>query len=145
MNDNGLFFKAEKDWKSALIPWVLLVILSIPLVYAAYQRNWSDCIILLVVILLQQSLFFALFRSTHYTLTSEELVCRSLIFKRRIPYASLRKIEHSNNLYVGLKMSTAFRGLLIHYNKYDELFITPADKELFVQCLKLKNESIIVS
>jgi hypothetical protein len=145
VHDNGFFFKAEKDWKTALIPWVLLVILSIPFVYSAYQRFWSDCLILLVAILLQQSLFFALFRSTHYTLTSEELVCRSLIFKRRIPYTSIRKIEHSNNMYVGLKMSTAFRGLVIHYNTYDELFITPAEKDRFIESLKLKHEGIIVS
>jgi hypothetical protein len=68
-----------------------------------------------------------------------------LVFKRRIPYASIRKIDQHTNLYAGLKMSTSFRGIIIHYNKFDELFISPAESARFIALLLERNEAIVVA
>ena len=116
----------------------------IPAVYNAYHDNWSDFFILLTVLLLQQLLFWGIFRSTHYTFESDTLLCQSLMFKRRISYESIRKIEQNTSLYAGLKMSTAFRGIIIHYNKYDELFISPAESERFIEFILERNPSVVV-
>ena len=105
--------------------------------------SWA-CWFLLPVLVLQQLLFLGVFRSTHYTFEPETLLCRSLIFKRRIPYASIRKIEQHTSLYAGLKMSASFRGIIIHYNTYDELFISPAESDRFIALLKERNPGIVV-
>lgn len=138
------FFRTRIDLGMKIIPIFLFLGLLIPAVYNAYEENWDDCIILLTVILLQQLLFLGVFRSTNYTFEMDTLLCRSLIFKRRIPYASIRKIEQNTSLYAGLKMSTAFRGIIIHYNKYDELFISPAESERFIEFILERNPSVIV-
>ncbi|MCE2682089.1 MAG: PH domain-containing protein [Flavobacteriia bacterium] len=139
------FFRTRIDLGMKIIPGLLFLGILIPAVYNAYHGNWSDCCILLTVLLLQQLLFWGIFRSTHYTFETDTLLCRSLMFKRRISYESIRKIEQNTSLYAGLKMSTAFRGIIIHYNKYDELFISPAESERFIALLKERNEGILVN
>lgn len=138
------FFRTRIDLGMKIIPGLLFMGMLIPAVYNAYHDNWSDCFILLTVLLLQQLLFWGVFRSTHYTFESDTLLCRSLMFKRRISYESIRKIEQNTSLYAGLKMSTAFRGIIIHYNKYDELFISPAESEQFIEFILERNPSVVV-
>jgi hypothetical protein len=138
------FFRTRIDLGMKIIPALLFLGMLIPTVYNAYHDNWSDCFILLTVLLLQQLLFWGMFRSTHYTFETDTLLCRSLIFKRRISYKSIRKIEKNTSLYAGLKMSTAFRGIIIHYNKFDELFVSPTESERFISLLLEKNSVIAV-
>jgi hypothetical protein len=139
------FFRTRIDLGMKIIPVLLFLGMLIPAVYNAYHDNWSDCFILLTILLLQQLLFWEIFRSTHYTFEPDTLLCRSLMFKRRIAYESIRKIEQNTSLYAGLKMSTAFRGIIIHYNKYDELFISPAESQRFISLLKERNKEILVN
>jgi hypothetical protein len=139
------FFRTRIDLGMKIIPALLFLGILIPAVYNAYHDNWSDCFILLTVLLLQQLLFWGIFRSTHYTFEPDSLLCRSLMFTRRISYESIRKVEQNTSLYAGLKMSTAFRGIIIHYNKYDELFISPAENERFISLLKERTEGIVVA
>jgi hypothetical protein len=112
--------------------------------YNLYMENWSDSTILFFVLILQKTLILGTIRTTHYTLEQDTLYCRSLVFKRRIPYPSIRKIEKHTSLYAGLKMSTSFQGIIIHYNTYDELFISPAESDRFIALLKERNPGIVV-
>jgi len=84
-------------------------------------------------------LFLALFllwilpKTTHYTFLDDHLLCQSVGIKKRIYYETFKKIEPSNGLYAGWKMSTAWKCLVLHYNKYDELLISPANEEEFIK------------
>jgi hypothetical protein len=84
-------------------------------------------------------LFLALFllwilpKTTHYTFLDDHLLCQSVGIKKRIYYETFKKIEPSNGLYAGWKMSTAWKCLVLHYNKYDELLISPAKEEEFIK------------
>ena len=138
------FFRTRIDLGMKIIPVVFFLGMLIPAFYNAFKNNWSDCFIFLTVLVLQQLLFLGVFRSTHYTFEPETLLCRSLIFKRRIPYASIRKIEQHTSLYAGLKMSASFRGIIIHYTTYDELFISPEESDRFIALLKERNPGIVV-
>ncbi|MBM3185628.1 MAG: PH domain-containing protein [Bacteroidetes bacterium] len=84
------------------------------------------------VLLFLALLFYLIFKNTYFVFEENQLVCRSLFFKRIIPYSTIRKIEKQKGLYAGLKMSTAWKGLVIHYNKYDELLISPEREEEFI-------------
>ena len=84
-------------------------------------------------------LFLALFllwilpKITHYTFLDDHLLCQSVCIKKRIYYETFKKIEPSNGLSAGWKMSTAWKCLVLHYNKYDELLISPAKEEEFIK------------
>lgn len=113
--------------------------------YNIYFQHWTDAVILSIVLFFQLLLMIGTIKTTHYTFEADTLYCRSLIFKRRIPYTSIRKIEQHTSLYAGLKISTSFRGIVIHYNKYDELFISPEDDDRFVDLLKARNSEIVIA
>ncbi|MFM7661116.1 MAG: PH domain-containing protein [Bacteroidota bacterium] len=80
-------------------------------------------------------LFISIFKTTYFRLDEDVLFCKSLIFTKKIFYSSIRKVEKQKGIYAGLKFSTAWRGLVIHYNKFDELLISPEDEEIFIEKL----------
>jgi hypothetical protein len=108
-----------------------------------YSVIWPFSFVLFVLIIL----FYLIIKTTYFVFEENQLVCRSLFFKRSIPYLAIRKIEKQKGLYAGLKFSTAWKGLIVHYNKYDELLISPEREEEFVIELELrlsqKNESLL--
>jgi hypothetical protein len=67
-----------------------------------------------------------------------------VIFHKSLPYSSIRKIEVGTKLYGGLKFSTSLHGLVIHYNKFDDLFISPENAELFMEKLVALNPAITI-
>ena len=89
-------------------------------------------------------LFLALFllwilpKTTHYTFLDDHLLCQSVGINKRIYYETFKKIEPANGLYAGWKMSTAWKCLVLHYNKYDELLISPAKEEEFIKMFEEK-------
>jgi hypothetical protein len=41
-------------------------------------------------------------------------------------------VEKQTSLFAGWKISTAYKGVIITYNKYDELLISPENEEKFL-------------
>jgi hypothetical protein len=139
------FFRARVDLGIKIIMVSLFVGMLAAVLYNIYYQNLADAVILFVVLFFQQLLIFGIIKTTNYTLEEDTLYCRSLIFKRRIPYSPIRKIQQNTSMYAGLKMSTSFRGIVIHYNKYDELFISPVENDRFVALLKERNSGIVIA
>lgn len=128
-------FDAKRDsfifyvWLSILIPYGGIC----GLVYWQ-EKDLTPIFILGGVWLLLGLLFYFIVKSTFYTFIDDEtLVCQTMyFFKKNIAISSIRKFEKTNGFYAGIKMSTAWRCLLMHYNKYDELLISPENEELFI-------------
>jgi hypothetical protein len=85
---------------------------------------------------------YAARKTTYYTIEGNELNCKSLFLKRKIEINSIRTIEKSNSLGSIYKIATAFHGLTIHYNKFDDVFISPENHLEFCKLLKELNPSI---
>jgi len=98
------------------------------------EKDLSTIYALGGVWLLLGLLFYFMLRSTYYTFVDNEtLVCQTMyLYKKRINISSIRKFEKSNGFYAGWKMSTSWRCMLMHYNKYEELLISPENEELFI-------------
>lgn len=77
-------------------------------------------------------------KSTRYTFLEDHLLCQSLGFKKRIYYNTFRKILPASGLYAGWKMSTAWKSIVVHYNKYDELLISPENEAAFIELFEEK-------
>lgn len=80
--------------------------------------------------------YFIIVKTTYFTLTDIELICHQFFFKKTIQISSIRKVEKQNGLFAGLKMSTSRKALIVHYNKYDELLISPTDEDRFIEELE---------
>ena len=81
-------------------------------------------------------------KTTYYIIERNELICKSLFLKRKIEISCIRKIEKSNSLGSIYKISSAFHGLTIHFNKFDDVFISPENYLEFCKLLKEQNPSI---
>lgn len=78
-------------------------------------------------------LFYSIIKTTNFILTKDELICKSLFFKKVIPYQTIRKVEKQTGIYAGIKFSTAWKGLIVHYNKFDEVLISPEKESEFIR------------
>lgn len=87
-------------------------------------------------------LIYFINKTTYYIIEGNELICKSLFLKRKIEINSIRKIEKSNSLGSIYKIATAFNGITIHYNKFDDVFISPENLLEFCKLLKEQNPSI---
>ena len=98
------------------------------------ENDLSPMYVLGAVWLLLGLLFYFIVKSTYYTFIDDKtLVCQTMyFFKKTIPVSSIRRFEKSNGFYAGIKMSTAWRCLIIHYGTYEELLISPENEELFI-------------
>lgn len=94
--------------------------------------------LVIIWLFLAAFLLWILPKTTHYTFLEDHLLCQSVGFKKKIYYASFKKLEPSNGLYAGWKMSTAWSCLILHYNKYDELLISPHDQAAFIELFEEK-------
>jgi hypothetical protein len=126
-------FKSKTDgflW--AAVCFVFLIYLGVGLLIYLPKGDPSGFYGLAIVwLFLALFLLWILPKTTHYTFLEDHLLCQSMVFKKRIPYASFNKLEASNGLYAGWKMSTAWNCLILRYNKYDELLISPEDQTAF--------------
>ncbi len=48
------------------------------------------------------------------------------------------------NLYSGLKPALAFKGIIVYYGKYDEIYFSPKTNASFVEELLKINNSIVI-
>ncbi len=97
------------------------------------------------VFLLLCLLLFAIQKTTFYHIGQDNtLICRTILFKKRIAIDKIKSIQDSNGLFVGWKMNTAWKCIVITYNKYDELLISPDDELLFIKTLTEINPNIYV-
>ena len=64
--------------------------------------------------------------------------------KGKIEIDSIRKIKMNANLYSGLKPALAFKGIIVYYRKYDEIYFSPKTNESFVEELLKINNNITI-
>ena len=133
-------FKSKTDgflW--AAVAAVLLICLGVGLLMYLPNKDASAFFGLAMVwLFLALFLLWILPKTTHYTFLEDHLLCQSVGFKKRIYYATFNKLEPSNGLYAGWKMSTAWSCLILRYNNYDELLISPHDQAAFIELFEEK-------
>lgn len=133
-------FHTKTDWfLKAVLGFVFVIYFGVAsIIY--YTENDPNAYFGLSLVWVILCLFFIwiLPKTTHYTFLEDHLLCQSMGFKKKIYYSTFHKIEASNGLYAGWKMSTAWNCLILRYNKYDELLISPKDETAFFKLFEEK-------
>ena len=123
--DHFIFY----TWFAILIPFGGISVLIF------WKENDCNPIYILGSVWILLGLFFYfIVKSTYYTFVDDEtLVCQTMyFFKKRINIKAIRKFEKSNGFYAGWKMSTSWNCIIMHYDTYEELLISPENEELFI-------------
>lgn len=112
--------------------------------YFEFPNFWVACLVITPILFIVLLLFW-MFYSTSYNLSDGSLYYKSGPIKGQIAINSITSIAVGETLWVGLKPATARKGLIIKYNRFDELYISPDSNTSFVQKIKELNPEIAVS
>jgi hypothetical protein len=122
---------------------ILFVVFYAPLIINIWSDNLSltNVFLLLVGVSLIYAYFFYVFHNTVYTIDANQLKIKCDPFKYKpIHIQRIRKVESTRSLQAS--PAASFDRMAIGYNKFDEIIISPRDKEAFVNHLKLINPKI---
>ena len=139
-------FETKRDYTFPIIfLFVFIVYACISIYVILTEKNFSILWGFSGVLALLGILFYTILKTTYFIFEEDNLVCKSLFVKRSIPYSSIRKIEKQKGLYAGLKMSTSMKGLVIYYNKFDELLISPEKVDEFIAEVEKRKTNFLVN
>lgn len=81
--------------------------------------------------------------TTSYWIEKDKFYYKSLFLKGQIAIQEIRKIEVNASSWNSNKPATSNKnGMLIYYQKFEEVFISPADNEIVCQALLAINSDI---
>jgi len=101
-------------------------------------------LITFVILAAPTLMMISFYTHTYYRIDGDELRWRSSILLGKFSVSSIREVVVNQTLWVGTKPATARNGVIIYYNKYDEIYFSPADNEAFVAALLEINPEIEV-
>jgi hypothetical protein len=105
-----------------------------------YNFIWTDIFMLAVA-----GFLIWLGLGTNYELTQTELKYKSGPIRGKIEIDKINEIIKGKTLWSGLKPATARNGLIIKYEKYNEIYISPKTNESFVKKILELNEKIKIT
>lgn len=100
----------------------------------------------LVLVFSVVGLLLWLYFGTNYELSKTDgLIYRSGPFNGKINTDRITEIIKGKTLWVGFRPATARKGLIIKYDKYNELYISPKTNETFIAKILELNSGIKIS
>ena len=105
-----------------------------------YNFMWTDIFMLAVA-----GFLIWLGLGTNYELTQTELKYKSGPIRGKIEIDKIHEIIKGKTLWSGLKPATARNGLIVKYEKYNEIYISPKTNESFVKKILDLNEKIKIT
>ena len=138
-------FKSRKDPLFTSIFGAIIAFLFFSTFYFIVEGNNVTATIVTVVFNVAVCILLIwMLTGTSYILNKEYLLYKTGPIKGKIALDTIQKIEVGQTMYVGLKPATARKGIIIRYNKYDQIYISPNSNSSFVDELKKLNPSIEV-
>ena len=101
-------------------------------------------LITFVILAATTLMMISFYTHTYYRIDGDELRWQSSILFGKFSVSSILKVVVNQTLWVGIKPATARNGVIIYYNKYDEIYFSPAYNEAFVAALLEINPEIEV-
>lgn len=137
-------FKSSIHFLSGLFLTILPTGMIIMSVFILLESPAIANIIASIVFLLLGLTFFWILLDTKYRLDTTDLHYYSGPIRGKIPVHSIRRIKHQKGFITEsfLKPALGYNGLYIYYNQFDDIYISPKDKEAFVNYLLTINPKI---
>jgi hypothetical protein len=125
-------FKSKIDW------WLVILIFGVfiyPIIEGILTENYLLSLIFAVVLIV----FYFLSKTIQYKIEDENLV----IWKTKIDIKTIRKVYKTRNPLSSPALS--LDRIAITYNKFDEVLISPKEREKFIEKLLKINPNIEVN
>ena len=135
-------FISSKNRFTIFILWGLVLFLLAIIGYSFLQDNIA--IIPTVILLLVCGLIVWVLLDTRYVIRNNRLFYRSGPFRSSFDINKIRKIEYFSgyNIPTSIKPALDFKGFIIHYNRFDDVYVSPKNANVFLETLKKLNPRI---
>ena len=122
---------------------LLLLILTIP---ASFDDNYTAFFVISSIHILLILFLIWTYKTTFYKIENSDLYWKSGPFKGKIDISKINKIEYHKGIIVPTiwKPALSHIGLIITYNKYDDIYISPEKSEQFITQLLETNPNITI-
>ena len=122
---------------------IFLIVLTIP---ALLEDSYEPLIAISSIDLVLFLFLFWTYRTTNYTINDTILHWKSGPFHGKIVINSITKINHHNGIIVPTfwKPALSHIGLIITYNKFDDIYISPENSTEFIAQLLKTNPNITI-
>ncbi|KAA8485409.1 PH (Pleckstrin Homology) domain-containing protein [Arcticibacter tournemirensis] len=137
-------FRSDTDIFFDVFIFGPVLILLIPLSEIIININDSSAILSLIVILAVIAFFVWVRFGTYYVIKESQLLYRSGPIRGSIDIQSVHTLIKNKTLWVGTKPALARKGIILKYNKYDDIYISPKNKDQFIAELLKRNNNIQV-
>lgn len=122
---------------------ILLLLLTTP---AFFEATIAPLLVIGLIDSIIIIFLIWIYKTTHYTLKDETLFWKSGPFYGKIKVHSITKIAHHNGIIVPTiwKPALSHIGLIVTYNKFDDIYISPEKSEEFLAELIRINPNITI-
>jgi hypothetical protein len=139
-------FVSSKNYYSTALMWIIAIGLFIVIfIKKPDAQEPSIYIFNAIMITIVLALVWILL-DTKYILKENKIFYNSGPFRGTIVIENIRKIEHHSGIIVPVTYKPALntKGLIIHYNRFDDIYISPKHEDLFIEELLKINPYIEV-
>ncbi|WP_205504269.1 PH domain-containing protein [Rufibacter psychrotolerans] len=138
-------FPSSKGWVSALAIWgTIVLVVGILMVEVQGPMPLLGKLGLGLFTFLVCGLLAWIWFATFYRIAEGVLYFRSGPIHGSIPIQQIKAVKLNHHLWSGIRPALDLRGMVIQYNKWDEIYLSPADKEPFLEALRQVNPAIVV-
>lgn len=134
--------KIYKANRKGLINYLLIGSLILPIVVFFLDKStFTEKPFILLPLLSPLILIFWIYFDTSYKIENNILIYRSGFLRGKIGIPNIKEIIKGKTMWSGIKPALAKNGLIIKFNKYDEIYIAPENNdELISDLIKLNTE-----
>lgn len=142
-HNNMKIYKANRR---GLINYLLIGSIILPIIIFFLDKNtFTEKPFILLPLLSPLVLIFWIYFDTFYKIENNELIYRSGFLRGKIKIPTIKEIIIGKTMYSGIKPALAKNGLIIKFNKYDEIYIAPINNYELISDLLKKNSEIKIT
>jgi hypothetical protein len=82
---------------------------------------------------------------TYYQIKGDKLIYRSGFIRGKIDVKHIKEILPGKTRWIGLKPALSTGGIIIKYNRFDDIYLAPENNEELIADLLKLNKDILVS
>jgi hypothetical protein len=114
--------------KGKLIP-IVMILLLVTLIPMINADAWPGVIIFLLI----EGFFIWIWFDTYYIIKDDKIYYKSAFIKGAISISIIHEVEKNKGLYSGsIKPALSMKGLILKYNRYDDMYISPEKPDEFI-------------
>ena len=123
----------------------IVIALIIFLIILTIISFWGKVYPAFFILIIALSYLVWMWFDTYYVIDGDQFLYRSALVKGSISINTIFEIVKNKTQCSGNKPALSTKGIILKYNKWDDIFISPVDIDQFINALKNVNPNIKIA